>query len=100
MADYLVTRGMPFRQAHSCVGKAVSYAIEQHKELQELTLKELKSFSPLIEKDIYDLLTIEQVINRKKSLGGTAKENVMAAIDMAEKSLDKEMECLKISAEV
>ena len=100
MADYLVTRGMPFRQAHSCVGKAVSYAIEQHKELQELTLKELKRFAPLIEKDIYDLLTMEQVINRKKSLGGTAKENVMAAIDMAEKSLDKEMECLKISAEV
>jgi len=87
MADYLVTKGMPFRQAHSCVGKAVSYAIEQRKELQELTLKELKSFSTLIKKDLYDVLTTEQMLNRRKSFGGTAKENVMAAIEAAEKDL-------------
>ncbi|MBU0698343.1 MAG: argininosuccinate lyase, partial [Proteobacteria bacterium] len=87
LADYLVTKGMPFRQAHSCAGKAVSYAIEQQKELQDLTLKELESFSTLIKKDIYDVLTTERMINRRKSFGGTAKENVMAAIEAAEKDL-------------
>ncbi|MBU0988305.1 MAG: argininosuccinate lyase, partial [Proteobacteria bacterium] len=97
MADYLVTRGMPFRQAHSCVGKAVNFALNQNKELQELTLQELKSFSSLVDKDIFDILTTEQMINRRKSFGGTAKENVTAAIAAAEISLEKELECLKVS---
>ena len=88
LADYLVTAGMPFRQAHTCTGKAVSYALDKDKELHELTLKELKSFSTLIEKDIFNILSIEQVISRRKSFGGTAKENVMAAIQEAEKSLN------------
>ncbi len=88
LADYLVTAGMPFRQAHTCAGKAVSYALNKNKELDELTLKELKSFSTLIEKDIFNILSIEQVISRRKSFGGTAKENVMAAIQEAEKSLN------------
>ena len=87
LADYLVTAGMPFRQAHTCAGKAVSYALDKDKELHELTLKELKSFSTLIKKDIFNILSTEQMINRRKSFGGTAKENVMAAIKEAEKSL-------------
>lgn len=99
MTDYLVARGMPFRQAHNCVGQAVSYALKQQKELQGLTLKELKSFSSLIQKDIYDVLTTEQMINRRTSFGGTATENVKAAIEAAENSLDKESKCLKVSAE-
>ena len=93
LADYLVTRGMPFRQAHNCVGNAVSYALKQQKELQELTLKELKSFSSLIKKDVFDVLTTEQMINRRTSFGGTATKNVKAAIEAAEKSLDKESKC-------
>ncbi len=88
LADYLVTAGMPFRQAHTCAGKAVSYALNKNKELDELTLKELKSFSTLIKKDIFNILSTEHVINRRKSFGGTAKENVMAAIKEAEKSLN------------
>jgi len=88
MADYLVIRGMPFRQAHDCVGKAVSYAKDNNKELHELTLKELKTFSSLIKKDVFNILKTEQMINRRKSFGGTAKENVMAAIKEAEKSLN------------
>jgi argininosuccinate lyase len=89
LADYLVTRGMPFRQAHNCVGQAVSYALKQQKELQELTLKELKSFSSLIKKDVFDVLTTEQMINRRTSFGGTATENVKAAIEAAEKSVKR-----------
>jgi len=88
LADYLVTAGMPFRQAHTCAGKAVSYALNKNKELDELTLKELKSFSTLIKKDIFNILSTEHVINRRKSFGGTAKENVMAALKEAEKSLN------------
>ena len=88
MADYLVTQGMPFRQAHSCVGKAVSYALEKHKELEELSLEELKTFSPLIEKDIFNALTVKNMINKRLSFGGTATSNVMAAIDIAEKDLE------------
>ena len=92
MADYLVARGMPFRQAHSCVGKAVGYALSKKMELHELTLEELKPFSSLFDKDIFDVLTTEEMINRRKSFGGTATENVLAAIKEAEKELDEQIE--------
>jgi argininosuccinate lyase len=87
MADYLVAVGMPFRQAHGCVGEAVAYAASKKKELHELTLKELKSFSSHFKKDIFSVLSIEQMINRRKSIGGTALECVKAAIKKAEKEL-------------
>ena len=90
MADYLVSRGMPFRQAHSCIGKSVSYAINENKELHEMTLKELKPFSTLFKKDVFDILTTRQMIDRRKSSGGTATENVKAAIKKAEGDLKKE----------
>ncbi len=92
MADYLVTKGMAFRQAHGCVGEAVAYASNKKKELHELTLKELKSFSSHIEKGIFNILTIDQMINRRKSFGGTALKNVKAAINNAEKNLAVKME--------
>jgi argininosuccinate lyase len=91
MADYLVTRGLPFRRAHSCVGQAVGYALSKKKELHELTLKELKTFSSLIKNDIFDVLSTEQMINRRKSIGGTAIENVKAAIRQAEKELNEQL---------
>ena len=91
LADYLVTQGMPFRKAHSCVGHAVSYAIKNRKELHELTLKELKSFSPLIDQDVFNVLTIQQMVDRRVSYGGTATKNVSAAIKKAEKNIDEEI---------
>jgi argininosuccinate lyase len=87
LADYLVERGMPFREAHGCAGRAVGYAAKTGKELHELTLTELRSFSSLIEKDIFVHLSVEQMIDRRKSFGGTATENVLAAIAAAEKDL-------------
>ncbi|RLC31943.1 MAG: argininosuccinate lyase [Deltaproteobacteria bacterium] len=84
MADYLVMKGVPFREAHSSVGQAVSYALDHKKELQELTLEELKKFSGFIDEDIFDVLTVEQMIDRRKSAGGTATANVKAAIEAAE----------------
>ena len=88
LADYLVTAGMPFRQAHTCAGKAVSYALDNDKELHELTLKELKPFSSLIKKDVFNILSTDQMINRRTSFGGTARKNVLAAIKAAEKGLN------------
>jgi argininosuccinate lyase len=87
MADYLVTKGMTFRESHSCVGKAVGYASNCKKELHELTIEEMKSFSTLIAEDIFGVLTPEQMINRRTSFGGTAGENVKAAIQAARQHL-------------
>ncbi|BBO81746.1 argininosuccinate lyase [Desulfosarcina ovata subsp. sediminis] len=87
MADYLVGQGMPFRKAHDCVGKAVAFALEKGKELDQLTLDELKPFSQLIKPDLFDHLTLEHMIDRRQSLGGTATDNVRQALAEARKAL-------------
>jgi argininosuccinate lyase len=87
MADYLVGRGVPFRKAHEIVGKAVAFALEQGRELHQLTLKELQNFSSQIKDDLFDCLTLEHMISRRLSLGGTARENVLAAIQQAQQAL-------------
>jgi len=83
MADYLVEKGMPFREAHGCVGRAVAYALGEGKELHELGLDELKKFSGLIGEDIYPALSLRRIIDRRMSHGGTATRNVRAAIERA-----------------
>ena len=88
MADYLVARGIPFRKAHSVVGQAVGFALGQGKELHELTLAELRGFSDAIDEDLFQALEIEQVVNRRKSAGGTSTENVRQAIETAEAELN------------
>ena len=90
MADYLVTKGAAFRDAHACIGKAVSYAIGKQKELHELTLEEMRSFSPLFSPDVFDLLTPVSMVLRRKSFGGTAPENVLLAIKKAKKDIGRE----------
>jgi argininosuccinate lyase len=87
MADYLVGRGMPFRKAHACVGNAVAYALNQGKELRDLSLDELKQFSALIQDDLFDHLTLEHMIDRRQSQGGTGSQNVAAAIAGARAAL-------------
>ncbi len=83
MADYLVGQGVPFRKAHEVVGKAVAYALGKSKELHELSLKELQSFSSAIKEEIFEHLTLEHMISRRRSAGGTALENVKSAISLA-----------------
>ncbi len=87
LADYLVDKGMPFREAHGCVGRAVAYALEKGCELDQLNLDELRAFSDLIDEDIYEALSLEQVVNRRNSTGGTSRENVVAAIQRAREEL-------------
>jgi argininosuccinate lyase len=86
-ADYLVGRGMPFRQAHSVAGKAVAYGLSQNKELDALSLAELQTFSELIEQDIYDFISLDQMIARRISYGGTSFDNVAQAVQRAQKEL-------------
>jgi argininosuccinate lyase len=90
LADYLVIRGIPFREAHGCVGAIVKFAVAQGKELHELTMKDFKSFSSIIGEDVYDALNLDQMIDRRVSFGGTARQNVEASIAEAEKRLQKE----------
>ena len=83
LADYLVVKGMPFREAHSVSGKLVAFAITKSKELHELKLEELKIFSDLIDEDIFDFLSIEKMLSRRVTHGSTSYENVRKALEKA-----------------
>ncbi len=76
VADYCVRKGLPFRQAHEVVGKTVRYCVETGKDIPDLSLDEFRAFSDLIEKDIYDFVTLEASVNARKATGGTAREAV------------------------
>jgi argininosuccinate lyase len=89
LADYLVMKGLPFRDAHAVVGKSVAYGIEQGKDLADLSLQEIQNFSTLITDDVFDVLTLEGSVNARKHLGGTAPEQVLAAVASARAVLDK-----------
>lgn len=91
LADYLVRKGIPFRQAHHIVGKTVAYAIEQDKNLDELSLEELQKFSPMIASDIFDYITLEASVNNRNSYGGTSAESVMTQIKLAQGFLDENL---------
>ena len=79
LADYLVRRGVPFRDSHGIVGRAVAIAIEQECDLADLPLATLKALSPLIETDVYDTLTLEGSVAARSHPGGTAPEQVRKA---------------------
>ena len=87
LADYLVRKGMPFRNAHEVVGKIVMRAIELSKELDQLPLAELRSFSPLFAEDVHIALSLEQTLNSKAQLGGTSPELLTAALAQARETL-------------
>ncbi len=77
LADFLVTKGVPFRKAHHLTGKLVLYAEEKGKRLEELTLEEFQNFSPLITEEIYSWLTLEHSLKRREIIGGTGKKAVL-----------------------
>jgi argininosuccinate lyase len=87
LADYLVRKNIPFRQAHAIVGRAVAYCLSRNKELPELSLEELKTFSPAIENDVFGVLSIAGSVNSRVSQGGTAGRMVAEALGRAEKAL-------------
>ena len=79
LADYLVGKGMPFRDAHEVVGKSVAYGIEQHKDLSEMSLEELQQFSDIIAEDVFEVLTLIGSVSARNHIGGTAPNQVKAA---------------------
>ncbi len=81
-ADYLVKKGIPFREAHSLVGRLVKYASEKSKNFHQLTMKEYHSFSPLFDKDVYRITTSTSVSSRRV-IGGTAITQVSKALNKA-----------------
>ena len=87
LADYLVRKGTPFREAHEMVGRIVIRAIENGCELNNLSLDEFKSFSQLIDTDVFDALSLEATLVTKSQIGGTAPDRVGEALVTARKSL-------------
>lgn len=88
LADYLATKGVPFREAHAIVGQLVLTGIQSKKPLQKMSLSDLQAVAPQIEEDIYDKLQSETAVNRRTSLGGTAVENVKKEIVRNKKVLE------------
>lgn len=83
LAEYLVRLQVPFRDAHEIVGSTVHYAIEQGKPLSDLSIEELQSFGPMIQEDVYDVLTLDGSINARDHFGGTAPVRVKEALNAA-----------------
>lgn len=88
LADYLVRKGIPFRDSHEIVGKSVAYGLDQNKDLSEMTLVELQQFSDVIDNDVFDVLTLEGSVAARNHIGGTAPEQVRAAIQLARQSIN------------
>ena len=83
LADYLVRKGVPFRDAHEIVGKTVRYGLGHGKELAELSLDEFRQMSPLIDEDVYEAITVEASLRARGVIGGTAPEAVRRQIEEA-----------------
>jgi argininosuccinate lyase len=89
LADYLVTKGVPFREAHEAVGRLVARCLEEGKDLTDLDLEVMQEASSLIEEDVYEALRLENVVDRRMSYGGTARTQVEAQLARARKALEE-----------
>jgi len=87
LADYLVKRGVPFRDAHEIVGKAVAFGVAEGRDLADMTLSELQGFSDAIDADVFDVLTLEGSVAARDHLGGTAPAQVRAAVGRGRKRI-------------
>ncbi len=87
LADYLVLRDVPFREAHGIVGRAVATCIEKGCELTDLTLSEVREFSPIIDEDVFAVLSVRGSVDSRVSTGGTATLRVEEAVQAAEKQM-------------
>ncbi len=87
LADYLVRRGVAFRDAHEIVGKAVRYGVEQQRDLADMSLDELRRFSAIIDEDVFEVLTLEGSVAARNHIGGTAPKQVRARASEARERL-------------
>ena len=88
LADYLVRRAVPFRDAHEAVGRAVRSAMQTGRDLSEMTLEELRAFSPAVESDVFEVLTLEGSVAARDHVGGTAPARVRAALARARERIE------------
>jgi len=84
LADYLVDKGLPFRQAHEIVGRIVRDFLDHHKDFAQIALKDLQKFSDRFQKDVLDYLDLEASLERKKSTGSTARKRILERIRQIE----------------
>jgi len=87
VADYLVKKGIPFRSAHEIIGKMVLYCVNSNKAIEQLTMKEFKSFSGSIEEDVYTEISLEKCISGRKLPGGPAPDSVRASLEAGRRFL-------------
>lgn len=90
-ADYLVKKGLPFREAHAVVGKMVAYALDHGKALDEFTMDEFLACSDIFDKDIYDAISMDTCVNDRKVIGGPAKDATEKVIKINEEYLKNQM---------
>ncbi|MBD2784930.1 argininosuccinate lyase [Xenorhabdus sp. DI] len=90
LADYLVAKGVPFREAHHIVGEVVVAAIDRGKALEELSLLELQKFSQVISVDVYDVLSLQSCLDKRLAKGGVAQQQVKQAIAEVKQLIRKE----------
>jgi len=88
MADYLVLKDVPFREAHEITGKTVAYCLDKGKTLNGLSLKELRKISRRFEEDVSEHIALKNSVDRKNNYGGTAKKQVQAQISRLTKKLN------------
>ena len=91
LADYLVKKGVPFRTSHEIVANLVNHAVKNDLSLHEIELADLKKFSSVIQKDVYDFLTVEGSVAARSHIGGTSPKQVTKAISLAEIQLKKKL---------
>jgi argininosuccinate lyase len=89
LADYLVRKGLPFRDAHEAVAKIVRLAQDTEKGLSDLPIAQLKTIHPFIDEDVYNVLTLEGSLNARATLGGTAPVQIRMQIERWKKLLEK-----------
>ncbi len=89
LADYLVVKGVAFRDAHEIVGKAVALCVEKERDLSDLSLAELQAFSGIIDEEVFSVLTLEGSVQARDHIGGTAPKQVLAAVERARQRLNE-----------
>ncbi|MFQ5835523.1 MAG: argininosuccinate lyase, partial [bacterium] len=87
LADYLVEKGVPFREAHAMVGKLVKHCLKENKNFEDLTLKDYGKISPLFEEDVFQRISLEECVFNKESTGGTGKKSLARQIKLAQEKL-------------
>ena len=88
-ADYLVNHGVPFRDAHGIIGRIVLYCLDKQMPIDDMSLEELKQFSPVFEEDVYDAISMETCVNKRLTIGAPGEEAMKKVIAIEEAYLEK-----------